>query len=116
LTHGPGGEYSRHLRHEETSSAVTALWRANQIRARALWLFAYDDGGGQHLPVAASGAHRRQRLSEEIWQAKYGIITEIYGFCPGSLEARMTPRVEAFWCFASPEEVQEWLAVRGTGR
>ena len=50
LTHGPRGEYTRHRRHEEVSRAVTALWMDGRLRADALWMFAYEDGGGACLP------------------------------------------------------------------
>ena len=35
-------------------------------------------------------------LPKDIWQQKYRIITEVYGFGPDSFEARTTPRREAF--------------------
>ena len=112
-THGLKGEYSRHRRHEETSRAVTTLWRAGRISTKALWLFAYDDDGGCHLPRAIPDAHRIQKLSGEVWQVKYNIITEIYGFGPKSFEARTTPREEAFWCFDSAERMQQWISSGG---
>ncbi len=98
LTHGPQGEYTRHRRHEETSRAVVALWQEAYLQAPALWLFAYEDGAGAHLPEPAAHAHRTDILPPAIWQAKYRVITEIYGFAADSWEARTTPREEAFWC------------------
>ena len=50
LTHAPDGEYTRHRRHEEVSRAVWALWRDGNLRARRLWQFAYEDGGGAYFP------------------------------------------------------------------
>ena len=99
LTHGPHGEYTRHRRHEEISAAVRRLWISGLISAQKLWMFAYEDGEGRYLPRETSGAHYRRRLSEEVWRKKYQLITEIYGFSPYSWEARVTPQVEAFWCF-----------------
>ena len=113
LTHGPKGEYTRHRRHEETSRAVTVLWQTGKIRTDALWLFAHDDGGGRHLPRAASDAHLKKALDEEIWRRKYAIITEVYGFEAQSFEARTSPREEAFWCFQSPHEMLRWMTVKG---
>ncbi len=109
VTHGPQGEYTRHRRHEETSRAVIGLWGAGRIASRALWLFAYEDGGRQYLPRPVERAHRREILPEPLWQAKYQMITELYGFAPESWEARTTPREEAFWCFDSPRDVRVWL-------
>lgn len=99
ITHGVWGEYTRHLRHEETGKAVLTLWNTGRLRARQVWRFAYEDGGGQYLPRPVQDADLRTRLPEEIWQRKYEIITEVYGFGPDSFEARTTPREEAFWCF-----------------
>ena len=98
ITHGVWGEYTRHLRHEETGKAVLTLWNTGRLMARQVWRFAYEDGGGQHLPRPIHDADLRTRLPDEIWQKKYQIITGIYGFAPDSFEARATPREEAFWC------------------
>ena len=99
MTHGLWGEYTRHLRHEETGKAVVALWNAGRLSAKEVWRFAYEDRGGQYLPRAVADADIRTRLPEGIWQQKYDIITRIYGFAPDSFEAKATPRDEAFWSF-----------------
>ncbi len=96
LTHAPEGEYSRHLRHEETSRAVTSLLVSGALRCRALWTFAYEDGGGAHLPRARLEASLFVPLPDPVWEEKSAIITGIYGFRPTSWEARATPREEAF--------------------
>ncbi len=113
LTHGTHGEYTRHLRHEETSRAVAALWSEGRICTDSLWMFAYEDGGRRHLPRAARDAHLKNILTEDLWRQKYEIITEIYGFAEDSFEAKTTPRVEAFQCFNSRHELQEWLSKEG---
>jgi LmbE family N-acetylglucosaminyl deacetylase len=110
LTHAPGGEYTRHRRHEEVSRAVMALWQAGAISARALWLFAYEDDHGRRLPQAIETAHHIVPLPKAIWQEKYRLITEVYGFSPESWEARATPLNEAFWCFESLSDLKNWLA------
>jgi len=99
MTHSRQGEYTRHLRHEETASAVLALWKSKEIVAGQLWQFAYKDDGGRNLPKAIEDADIVNELPKEIWQKKYEIITGIYGFAPDSFEARVTPSREAFWCF-----------------
>ncbi len=99
ITHGVWGEYTRHLRHEETGKAVLTLWNTGRLKARQVWRFAYEDGGGQYLPRPVRDADLQTRLPDEIWQRKYQIITGTYGFGPDSFEARTTPREEAFWCF-----------------
>jgi LmbE family N-acetylglucosaminyl deacetylase len=101
LTHNPSGEYTRHLRHEEVSQAVIELWYQNEISTKELWTFAYEDGNKAYLPRAESKAIH-YKLSKEIWEQKYKIVTETYGFPRGGFEAETTPRVEAFWKFINP--------------
>ena len=109
LTHGPWGEYTRHRRHEETGCAVLALWKSGRLKANNVFLFAYEDGEESYLPRLIPGAHRVATLPESIWEEKYRIITEIYGFSPESWEARTTPKTEAFWCCRNPAESEHWL-------
>ncbi len=109
VTHSPYGEYTRHRRHEETGRAVVSLWRAGRLQAPRLWLFAYEDNFGAHLPRAIAEAHRSVRLSGELWKHKHRIITELYGFPLGGFEEQMTPKTEAFWCFRKAEEVVRWM-------
>lgn len=97
LTHGPWGEYTRHRRHEEASKAVMALRESGRLSAKEVWMFAYEDGGKKYLPRPSRDADIQVRLPADIWQTKYRIITEVYGFGPDSFEARTTPKEEAFW-------------------
>jgi LmbE family N-acetylglucosaminyl deacetylase len=98
ITHSPHGEYTRHLRHEETAEAVMTLWKNKKIISKQLWQFAYEDGDRKYLPKAIDDANITIDLPEELWQKKYKIITEVYNFAPESFEAKVTPRTEAFWC------------------
>jgi LmbE family N-acetylglucosaminyl deacetylase len=112
LTHSPHGEYTRHRRHEEAGVAVASLWEKGLVEAKEVWMFAYEDsgkGGKQDLPKAIRTAHLISDLSEDTWRRKYNIITAIYGFAPETYEANIVMREEAFWCFKSPTEFQEWL-------
>jgi LmbE family N-acetylglucosaminyl deacetylase len=99
ITHSPSGEYTRHLRHEETADAVIELWKEERLIAEQLWTFAYEDGNREYLPRAIEDADLLVGLSKEIWQVKYDIITGIYGFDKDSFEAGTTPKKEAFRCF-----------------
>ena len=99
ITHSRWGEYTRHLRHEETAKAVFNLWNSDRLRTGHVWSFAYEDGEKKYLPRAERNADFPVELPEQIWQKKYLIMTEIYGFGEDSFEARTTPRQEAFWCF-----------------
>lgn len=101
ITHSPRGEYTRHRRHEETAEAVRALWESKELFAKELWMFAYEDGGGNYLPKAVDDADVKMKLPDEIWREKYNIVTNVYGFGPESFEAKTTPKYEAFYCIQS---------------
>jgi len=101
FTHNTRGEYTRHLRHEEVGRAVLALRRNEILHCNELLPFAYQDGGGQHLPKAIKDADLTIELPQQIWQRKYDVITAIYGFAQDSFEAKTTPKEEAFWQFGA---------------
>ena len=100
ITHAPRGEYTRHRRHEEVSRAVRVLWKRGDLRAGKLWQFAYKDEGGTGPPRAIENADLQLPLSEELWNRKLAIITDVYGFGTDSWEARAVTRAEAFHCFS----------------
>ena len=107
ITHNSTGEYTKHLRHEETSKAVVSLWHSGKIIAKELWTFAYEDGNKKYLPRAIQRACTYMTLPEAIWEKKYSIITEIYGYAKNSWEARTTPMSEAFWQFKDSQEAKK---------
>ncbi|MGD0754755.1 MAG: PIG-L family deacetylase [Bacteroidales bacterium] len=109
ISHNPGGEYTRHIRHEETSKAVINLWKAGRISANELWTFAYEDGNKKYYPRPIKTASVFEKLTEQTWLKKYSIITETYGFERNSFEAETTPRAESFWQFTIPYDAQKWL-------
>jgi len=109
ISHSPGGEYTRHIRHEETGKAVIKLWHSGKVSANELWTFAYEDGDKKYYPRPIKTADVCFRLTEQIWLKKYRIITETYGFEKNSFEAETTPKTESFWQFSNPRDAQEWL-------
>jgi LmbE family N-acetylglucosaminyl deacetylase len=109
LTHCPLGEYTRHLRHEEVARAVLRLWSSGELRAPELWLFAYEDGAGKHLPQAVDTADVAVELPTGVWLEKRKLITEVYGFPEQSWEARVTPRREAFFRVTTQADASAWL-------
>jgi LmbE family N-acetylglucosaminyl deacetylase len=109
LTHAPKGEYTRHLRHEEVSRSVLRMWACGEILSRELWLFAYEDGGGNQLPHAEDTADIVVDLSDEVWAAKKRLLTDIYGLPPDGWEAQTTPRPEAYWRLVVPEDARARL-------
>lgn len=109
ITHNPNGEYTRHIRHEETSKAVIDLWDKGEITTDKLWTFAYEDSNKAYLPKAITSATIFTPLAPTIWQTKYNIITETYGFNKNSWEAQVTPKEEAFWSFNNSIEAERWL-------
>jgi LmbE family N-acetylglucosaminyl deacetylase len=106
ITHSESGEYTKHLRHEETSLAVLNLWQTGQLSASERWTFAYEDGNKKYYPLGIQGASIYTTLDQTIWQAKYKLITETYGFEKDSWEAKTTPRAEAFWKFTNPSGIK----------
>jgi LmbE family N-acetylglucosaminyl deacetylase len=109
ISHNPHGEYTRHIRHEETGKAVIKLWNEGKILAKKLWTFAYEDGNKKYYPRAIRNATICNNLTLQIWQNKYRIVTETYGFEKNSWEAETTPKTESFWQFTNPHEAQKWL-------
>jgi len=107
LTHDAAGEYTRHLRHEEVNKAVLTLWNNKKITTKELWTFAYEDGNNDYFPHAIKKADAIELLPEEIWEKKYKIITETYGFQKNSWETETTPKSEAFWQFKSPQHAMK---------
>jgi LmbE family N-acetylglucosaminyl deacetylase len=114
LTHSPFGEYTRHRRHEEIGNAVIRLWESRRLSTEALWLFAYDDGGGKHLPEAIQQDASYERLLSSVWATKRKLMTMHYGFRHDSWEARTTPRAEAFWKFHQPSDAVYWHKLNQT--
>jgi len=108
-THSPLGEYTRHQRHEETGREVLNLWLEGRLQAGEIRLFAYDDALKTTLPGAIPSAPVQTELPGEIWEKKFSIITETYGFTKDSFEARTTPRTEAFWQIRTSEEARTWI-------
>lgn len=113
LTHSPFGEYSRHLRHEEIGRAIIELWNDKKIAGAELWTFAYEDGNKEYYPQAIATATIQHKLPKNIWEEKYRIITEVYGFEKNGFEAKTTPKTEAFWKFNTPRDSQKWLEQEG---
>ena len=109
VSHCPLGEYTRHRRHEEVARAVLRLWLGGALSAAELWLFAYDDDAGQRLPSAMLSADIVHQLSPAVWQQKYSLVTDCYGFSEASWEARATPRSEAFHRITTPVQAAAWL-------
>jgi len=109
ITHDPSGEYTRHLRHEETGKAVINLWHTGKISANELWTFAYSDGNRKYFPMPLENASLYNKLTKQTWLKKHKLITEKYGFGKESWEAQTTPRTEAYWKFTDPDSAKKWL-------
>ena len=109
ITHSPFGEYTKHLRHEEVGRAVITLWNKGKIATNKLWAFAYEDGNKNYFPKAIENNTYFETLKKRIWNKKYNLITETYGFEKNSWEAKTTPKTEAFWVFNNPNEANMFL-------
>ncbi len=113
ITHNPNGEYTRHIRHEETSKAVIMLWESGKIKTKELWTFAYEDGDKAYFPQPIKYANLYKKLPTKIWQEKYNIITQQFGFNTESWEAKTTTLGESFWRFTNPTAATQWLQNEG---
>jgi LmbE family N-acetylglucosaminyl deacetylase len=113
ITHNPNGEYTKHIRHEEISRAVIKLWSLGKIVTNKLWTFAYQDGGKKYFPQPIEIAPLYYKLTADIWQKKYYLMTTQYGYKKDSWEAETTPKAEAFWEFSDPADAIQWLDRRG---
>lgn len=109
ISHNISGEYTRHIRHEEISSAVIQLWNAGKIETNELWTFAYEDDNKKYFPRPIENDTIYEKLTKRIWLRKYSIITETYGYNKNSWEAETTPHAEAFWQFTDPAIAKKWL-------
>jgi LmbE family N-acetylglucosaminyl deacetylase len=107
LTHSPKGEYTRHLRHEETSQAVLSLWSEGKLKAKQLLLFAYEDGGGKYPPRPMENADIVIKLAKNVWQRKKDIIINSYGFSPDSFETKAASKIEAFRLLEKPQDIRK---------
>jgi len=110
ISHDPGGEYTRHIRHEEVSEAVINLWYTGKISSAQLWTFAYTDSNKQHYPAAIETASIYNTLTKQIWLRKHKLLTDTYGFEKKSWEAKTTPLVESFWRFTNADVAVKWLS------
>jgi LmbE family N-acetylglucosaminyl deacetylase len=97
LTHSPKGEYTRHLRHEEVSEAVFSLWKNGELKSKNLLMFAYEDGQRRYSPRPVKNADVAITIAKNVLKTKKEIIIELYGFSPGSFEAKAVLGTEAFW-------------------
>ena len=109
ITHSPYGEYTRHRRHEEIGRAVINLWHSDRLSSAEVWAFAFEDHQRQYNPVTIETAPIFYSLPHEVWEKKYSIVTNIYGFTQESWEAQTTPKEEAFWQFSVPGDAYNWL-------
>ena len=110
ITHNIYGEYTRHRRHEEIGRAVINLWHSGKLITNELWAFAYEDGRKAYHPKADTEAPLFYPLPDEVWEQKFNLITQIYGFNKDSWEAQTTPKEEAFWQFINAGQAFSWLA------
>ena len=109
LTHGPEGEYTRHVHHEAVSRSVSEAWIEGRIDSEELWFFAYADDRGKRPPSPRVGAELFSLLPE-IWEKKQRVVEEIYGFNSDDWEARANQRTESFFIFKERDNLKNWLA------
>lgn len=96
LTHNPFGEYTRHLRHEEVSFAISFMVCKGILKSKELWYFNYFDSFRREFPKAEEDSDLFFDLSDKIYQEKKKIIRDIYGFNEESWEFNAIPKREGF--------------------
>ncbi|HNQ78531.1 MAG TPA: PIG-L family deacetylase [Acidobacteriota bacterium] len=96
ITHAPFGEYTRHLRHEELSQALSFMLFEGVLSSREVWFFWYSDEGGRELPSARNDCDLVISLDDEGFLRKSSLLFDIYGFSRESWEGRALPRDEGF--------------------
>lgn len=109
ITHNPTGEYTRHLRHEEIGTTVLSLWYEGKLSSKEIWVFAYEDGNRMYFPRALKTTGLYFDLPNYLWNLKYELVTNVYGFEQDSWEAQSTPKAEAFWKLIHKEDALKWL-------
>lgn len=109
LTHGPEGEYTRHVHHEAVSLSVSDAWLEGKIDSEELWFFAYEDDQGKRLPRPRAGAELFS-FPRDIWEKKQQAVEEIYGFNSDDWEAKANQRAESFFIFKERDKLKRWLA------
>ena len=77
ITHNTKGEYTRHLRHEETSKAVISLWHDGKISTSQFWFFAHEDGNKASLVVIRILLSLTIKMTQKYWQ-----FWNLWGFLP----------------------------------
>src|SRR3989338_1180069 len=101
FTHGANGEYG-HIRHREAHTAVKSLVEDKLLTCSKIYYFSYVLGKekaaknhGSYLPIPGQGSLRTE-LTQAEFSEKVKVVTQIYGFDPGSFEAMSCSRVETF--------------------
>lgn len=96
ITHSPFGEYTRHLRHEELSRAVTLALFDGVLTTKEVWFFWYGDQHGESLPTVRNDCDLFIEFDQELFEDKEQLLFDIYGFSRDSWEGRTLPRTEGF--------------------
>ena len=119
FTHGAGGEYTRHIRHEQVHRAVSEMIEADMLRGKLISL-AYEDCGGKCVPRPSQDAQELIELSPDVFAVKQMIVREIYGFGKGSFEFESAGLVEAFMTEGMSDVLEclksTWEACNGCGK
>ena len=102
FTHGENGEYG-HLRHVEIHKAVKSLIKTGELKCNKFYCFDYVSGRimSPHdfkikIPVAKKNSDWFVKLSKSTRQAKYELVSKIYGFEDGIFETLSCNGEEAF--------------------
>lgn len=105
FTHAQNGEYTRHERHEQVHRAVCEMVDGGDLVGEIAY-FAYYDDAGTHPPKPDSRADISINLNVSEFGLKQHIISNIYGFKPGSFEYEAAGPKEAFFASSADHKLK----------
>ena len=76
--------------------------------SQELWLFACEDGGGRHLPLAEEKVDVLVDLYDQVWAINRNLLTVAFGLVPESSAVRTTPRRDVDWRLVVPNDTWAW--------
>lgn len=94
FTHGLNGEYG-HERHISTHLAIKELVRSQKLKCGQLWCFDYKKLTKYKLAPKA-GADYQIKLKAETFERKLSLMTKIYGFEAGGIDAGYCTNPESY--------------------
>ncbi|MHC4132633.1 MAG: hypothetical protein ACYSSP_12760 [Planctomycetota bacterium] len=110
ITHSFWGEHLRTEMASLTAKSVLGMTRTGQLIAKQILQFAYDKKPESPLINPVAEADIIVDLDKEIFDKKFRIITDIYGYSQDTTEIKSLSSEETFWLLGQqtyPERKKE---------